>query len=287
MDRWRRGAIVGVAALAASGCLLFTDIAGLDAEDAVAVDGGDSATPAVDAIAGDSSVDADASGADAATRCKTSDAAFCQDFDDGVLVGRWTTLDPSDGGRTLEISNAVSKSPSSSLHSVIDRALINPAPGDCSYARARRDLSELGARMQARFSFDAWLGAASGTAPVEGVLAANLNTSRGCNFIISLDDTQCGVLVQFTRDGSAVGEGGSGALVSRIGKTWAHVELYVSFDPSMPTWSLSVNGQTCGGAKAMPPECQSAQAITVAPGVYCEDKGTGIAEMYIDNVEVR
>lgn len=288
----RKAAIVVVAALAAHGCLLFTDISGLDAEDAVggSDSGGDSSWTS-DAVSDDAAPEdagvSDALAADAATACKTSDAAFCADFDDGVLMGRWTTVDPSSGGRTVEISNAVSKSPSSSFHSVIDRAVINHAVGDCSYARAKRDLAELGARLRARFSFDAFLGSVSGMAVPEGVLAANLFTNKQCNFIISLEDTTCGALLQFPRDGGSVGAGGSGLLASPIGRKWAHVDLDVSFDPSTPMWTLSINGQRCGEVHAMPPECQSAQTFDVGVGLYCEDKGSGVPEIFIDNVEVR
>jgi hypothetical protein len=164
-------AIVGAIALAASGCLIFTDISGLDTEDAV-LDGGDSPasdspSTVADAVGGDGTTDASGGGV---VGCTGSDAGFCADFDDGVLVGRWTALETGGVGRTLEISNAVSKSPSSALHSVIDREAINPPPDDCIYARALRDLPELGARTRALFSFDAWLGAANGPAITKSIL---------------------------------------------------------------------------------------------------------------------
>lgn len=288
----RTAAIVCVSALA-YGCLLFTDIAGLDAEDATDLaDGGDGASPETSSSDGTSeaaNVDggSDARTADAAAGCAKSDAAFCADFDDGGLEAGWTALEQTGGGRTLEISNALSRSPSSSFHSVVDRAVINPPPGDCIYARIFRDLSNLGPRTRARVSFDAWPGGANGP-PIAGyLLVAHAVSSKGCNFIISLENEGCGVIFQYNRDGGMAEDNLSGTLATPIGKAWTHVDLDLSFDPSAPAWSMSVNGQRCGVEKKMPVECQSAQTLTVAPGIYCVDKGTGLAEVYIDNVEVR
>lgn len=291
----RRTAIVGVALGAlAHGCLLFTDLGAYDAVDPGTSDAtsesapSDDATAAGDSSAGDSSViGQDAGDGGAALGCTGSDAAFCADFDDGGLTPLWTELESTGGGVTVESSTALSNSPPKSFHSAIDRAVINPAVGDCAYARVARDLANLGPRMRARFSFDVWLGSATGPVETDGILVGHLKTSKDCNFILALDDTSCGVIFQFPRNGGRIEDNVTGTLPAPIGKAWAHMALDVSFDPAAPAWSLSVNGQACGVTKVMPPECLSAQTFYVAPGVYCEDKGTGVVEIYVDNVEVR
>jgi hypothetical protein len=114
-----------------------------------------------------------------------------------------------------------------------------------------------------------------------------LKTNRDCNFVIALSDQACGVVFQFPRGADRIEDDLSTALAVPIGKAWVHVALDVSFEASAPAWSLSLDGKQCGMTKVMPLECVGAQTVAVQPGLYCETKGTGLAEVYLDNVEVR
>jgi hypothetical protein len=117
----RVASAVGSASVAAlvAACLVDIDYGKIPGPDADA--GGDRAEPMTDAAASPADALVDAARAEARPRhCDGVDAAFCDDFDEGLLGARWSTVESVDA--SVELTSDASTSPPRSLLVAFDDA---------------------------------------------------------------------------------------------------------------------------------------------------------------------
>lgn len=220
--------------------------------------------------------------------CAQSDAAFCADFDDdGGLAAHWTMFGVSPTASVTLDSNLALSQPSS-MHMHTETG--GPASINCEYARAVRDLSDLGQKTHARLSYDVFLGSVDGGSDLarQGMGVGAAITKSGCWFIMGLGSTGCTHLLQVQTDAGIIQAGNMNTVFPLPkGKGWVHVELVADLDPLAPTVTYLVDNVSCGAPLPLPAQCASPTTFTIYPGTFCAQGDGGIFEGNLDNVEFR